>query len=63
MDGHDHAALLTGASAHSGRSTAWRSSPNTIKGKGVSFMENRAEWHHKVPSAEQVASALQELAR
>ena len=27
---------------------------NTIKGKGVSFIEDRVEWHHKVPSPEQV---------
>ena len=33
----------------------------TVKGKGVSFMEDRAEWHHKVPSAEQVDIAIQEL--
>ena len=36
---------------------------NTIKGKGVSFMENRVEWHHKVPSAEQVELAIEELTR
>ena len=36
---------------------------NTIKGKGVSFMEDRVEWHHKVPSAEQVEAALEELTR
>lgn len=35
---------------------------NTIKGKGVSFIEDRVEWHHKVPSAEQVVLALKELA-
>jgi len=34
---------------------------NTVKGKGVSFMENRAEWHHKVPSVEQNRAALEEL--
>lgn len=34
---------------------------NTIKGKGVSFMENNAGWHGKVPSDEQLAQALQEL--
>jgi transketolase len=36
---------------------------DTIKGKGVSFMEDRVEWHHKVPSAEEVQVALQELSR
>lgn len=33
----------------------------TIKGKGVSFMEDRAEWHGAAPSMEQVAIALEEL--
>jgi transketolase len=35
---------------------------NTVKGRGVSFIEDRVEWHHKVPSAEQVSLALEELA-
>jgi transketolase len=35
---------------------------HTIKGRGVSFMEDRVEWHHKVPNAEQTARALAELA-
>jgi len=34
---------------------------NTIKGKGVSFMENAAKWHHGVPSAGQMEAALREL--
>ena len=33
----------------------------TVKGKGVSFMENGVEWHHKVPDAAQVEAALKEL--
>lgn len=33
----------------------------TIKGKGVSYMENRFEWHYKSPSPEQLAQALEEL--
>jgi transketolase len=35
---------------------------NTIKGKGVSFMENRYEWHNKVPTPEQFEVAFRELA-
>jgi transketolase len=35
---------------------------HTVKGKGVSFMENVAKWHHGVPSAAQLAQAQQELA-
>ncbi|BEU88867.1 transketolase [Selenomonas sp. TAMA-11512] len=34
---------------------------NTTKGCGVSFMENQAGWHHKVPNEEQTATALKEL--
>ncbi|WP_342616497.1 transketolase [Rhodoferax sp. GW822-FHT02A01] len=35
---------------------------NTVKGKGVSFMENGVEWHHKVPSAAQYEAAMKEVA-
>ncbi|BCB92050.1 transketolase [Phytohabitans suffuscus] len=61
VDGHDHAALLRAL----GPSTAGQPVAviaNTIKGKGVSFMEDRVEWHHKVPTREQVDLALAELA-
>ena len=34
---------------------------HTVKGKGVSFMENQAGWHGKAPNAEQCRQALQEL--
>ncbi len=34
---------------------------NTIKGKGVSFMENQVGWHGTAPNAEQVIQALAEL--
>lgn len=33
----------------------------TVKGKGVSFMENKAGWHGVAPSEEQCAAALEEL--
>lgn len=33
----------------------------TIKGKGVSFMENHADWHGKAPNKEQIVMALKEL--
>ncbi|MGO4723702.1 MULTISPECIES: transketolase [unclassified Inquilinus] len=62
LDGHDHAALwaaFTAAPSGKPRCVIAR----TIKGKGVSFMEDRVEWHHKVPTPEQVEQALAELAR
>ena len=34
---------------------------NTVKGKGVSFMENVAKWHHGVPSESELKQALAEL--
>ena len=33
----------------------------TTKGKGVSFAENKANWHHKVPTPEELEQALAEL--
>lgn len=34
---------------------------NTVKGKGISYMEDNVAWHHKVPDAGQVAQAMEEL--
>lgn len=36
---------------------------NTIKGKGISYMEDVVVWHHKVPTDQEYAIALQELSR
>lgn len=33
----------------------------TVKGKGVSFMEDASKWHHHVPTDQEMAAALQEL--
>ena len=35
---------------------------NTVKGKGSSIMENKANWHHKVPNAEELAQIKKDLA-
>ena len=62
VDGHDHAALLTSfRPATTGRPVCVIA--HTTKGKGVSFMQDRVEWHHKVPSAQQAAAAVEELTR
>ena len=34
---------------------------NTVKGKGVSFMENVTKWHHQVPTERELAVAREEL--
>jgi len=63
IDGHDHAALrraLGPAEADSG--TAPRAViARTVKGKGVSFMEDRLEWHYRSPRGDELQRALAEL--
>ncbi|MGW0948319.1 transketolase [Streptomyces sp. NPDC002623] len=62
IDGHDHRAIKEAyAPSTTGRPVAVIA--DTVKGKGVSFMEDRVEWHHKVPTDEQVVLALEELNR
>jgi transketolase len=34
---------------------------NTVKGAGVSFIENQIAWHHKVPSESEYNMAMKEL--
>ena len=60
IDGHDHAALHRALSAPPGDKPRCLIA-NTVKGKGVSFMENQASWHHGVPNADQFAQAMKEL--
>ncbi|HCO62290.1 MAG TPA: transketolase [Clostridiales bacterium] len=62
VDGHDLTALeeaYTQAAAHKGQPTVILA--RTVKGKGVSFMENNAGWHGKAPNAEQYEQARAEL--
>ncbi|MFV0634117.1 transketolase [Demequina sp.] len=62
LDGHDHGALRAAFAqvpAVSGKPTAIIA--HTMKGHPVSFMSDNVAWHHKVPSPEQVETALSEL--
>lgn len=62
IDGHDMQQCLDAfeqAKSNTGRPTAIVA--NTIKGKGVSFMEDVAVWHGKAPNDEELAAALAEL--
>jgi transketolase len=61
-DGNDIDSLdkaLTEAKATKGKPTVIIA--ETTKGYGISFMENKAPWHHKVPNAEEYAAAKKEL--
>jgi transketolase len=63
IDGHDFAqvvpALEQARANSSGRPTAIIA--HTVKGKGVSFMENKVEWHGVAPKPDQVEAAVAEL--
>ena len=60
IDGNDFTQVLSALDTHE------KDKPvciiaKTVKGKGVSFMENQVGWHGKVPSGEQLTQALEEL--
>ena len=62
IDGHDMAQILRAierARRVRGRPTCIVA--NTVKGKGVSYMEDRFEWHGKCPSADELACAMREI--
>ncbi|MGE8679977.1 MAG: transketolase [Achromobacter marplatensis] len=63
IDGHDHRALFDSLArgAHSRRPRCLIAT--TTKGKGVSFMEGNAAWHHKLPSTAEAARAMAELSQ
>ncbi|TGN39965.1 transketolase [Marinobacter confluentis] len=62
VDGHDHFQLVTAFDAESPKGVPKIIIAHTIKGKGVSFMENSVLWHYRPPSDEQLGQALKELA-
>jgi transketolase len=63
VDGHDHRALARTLAVPRGAA----SEPplcvlaHTVKGKGVSFMENQVLWHYRPPTDEELAGALAEV--
>lgn len=62
INGHDFAEIkgaFKNASSHKDKPTVIIA--KTVPGRGVSFMENKYEWHGKAPSAEEAKKALAEL--
>jgi len=61
VDGHHHehlqAALITAKKSGTPSAVVL----NTVKGKGVSFMENSVDWHYRSPSDQELRDALLEL--
>jgi transketolase len=64
IDGHDFEQILDALD----EATRTKGSPtliiaNTVKGKGVSFMEDKCEWHGSAPSKDQAGKAIAEIMR
>ena len=62
IDGHDYDAI--GAALHQAQAAKGKPTviiAQTVKGKGVSFMENAVSWHGKAPTKEECERALREL--
>ena len=64
VDGHDTDALLKAfewAKENAGSRKPYVILAHTVKGKGVSFMENNILWHYRTPQGEEYEAALKEL--
>lgn len=62
VDGHDHAALIRTLEVDPSKTKQPTCViAHTVKGKGVSFMENNVLWHYRSPQGEEYKGALKEL--
>ncbi len=61
IDGHDFEQILTALQQIRQPQKPRMIIADTVKGKGVSFMENQADWHGKAPQGEDLSLALKEL--
>ncbi len=64
IDGHNHEQLL--AAFDEAKNTKGKPTviiANTVKGKGVSYMENELLWHYRSPNEEQFNIAMEELGK
>ena len=60
-DGHDPASLLDALARRADQSKPLCVIAHTVKGKGVSYMEDQVGWHHGVPTQAQLDQAIKEL--
>jgi transketolase len=61
VDGHDPGQLMTALGAFESNGRPRAIIAKTIKGRGVSFMEDDNNWHYRIPSADEVRRACAEL--
>lgn len=62
IDGHDMEAILVALAQTKRAAGPHMIIADTVKGKGISFMENRPEWHAKAPDEAEYKQAILELA-
>ena len=61
IDGHNYYEIFQALDRASSAKRPTMILANTIKGKGVSFMENDVKWHHTIPSQNEIELARKEL--
>lgn len=61
VDGHDHEAIREALQGSNSVQRPMVIICHTVKGKGVSFMENSVLWHYRPPAGDELVSALAEL--
>ena len=61
IDGHSFEEILAAFELAKKSDKPFMILANTVKGKGISFMENGIKWHHSVPNAAELAAARTEL--
>jgi transketolase len=61
IDGHSFPAIFDAYNISDDNDRPTLIIADTIKGKGISFMENGIKWHHAVPGEDEVAMARKEL--
>jgi len=60
-DGHDESQIINGIEESRDSNSPVAIICNTIKGKGISFMESNLDWHYRPPQGEDLAKAIAEL--
>ena len=61
IDGNDMTQLISALSKKNNHGKPKAIIANTVKGKGISFMEDDNNWHYRIPTEEEVGIALTEL--
>ena len=61
IDGHNYASLNNSLKKSKKNKKPTIILANTVKGKGISFMEKNTKWHHSIPTAEEYKMAIKEL--